>query len=642
MRGVADDGAPGLRAQLAGLAGALDAACDALDGARRRGSDLPPAAGAILDNTPLIDAQLRQARAQLLHDRGVLPLQAPTGDARILVLAREAAARDDGRIDRDGLARVLAAVQPEAPLRLAELRLFPAALRLALLDGLRQVAQRGARACEERILAAGWAARMLDTAAQRSGDLVLLVADMARQVEPMGSCFVAELARRLQGQGAAVAQALAWIDARLADDGSNIAGQVQREHDAMAADGSLAANSLASLRLLGGIDWRLLAESSSAVETLLRADPDGSYPRMDGPTRDLYRLAVERLARSSGRPEADVAQEALALAGVHRAPSEGGLDARHRHVGYYLLGPGLAALEARLQPKPALTRRLARRTAQAPLAAHIGAMTLFTLLFAAVVVACARQQGAALWLQAVIGVLALLGASGLARSLVDMMAAWIATPAPLPRMDFDGGIAPQAQTLVAVSARLLNSAQVDALCRDLEVRYLANRDPHLRFCLLGDLYDAPHESMPDDDALVAHAAAAIDALNRKHAYDHSYATLDEEGQPATARLRIEPFLLLQRPRTWNSGEHAWIGRARRRGQLADLNAFLAGTGRERFAGIAGNTAGLAEMRYVITIDAATDLPRDAARRLAGAMAHPLNQPLVLGADGRAQHGMSFG
>lgn len=625
---AAADGAPGLRALLAELDGALDAACDALDGARRRGSELPPAAGAILDHTPLLDTQLRQARGQLLHDRGVLPLQAPHGDARILALAREAAALDEGRIERAALARLLAGRQEEDPLRLAELRLFPAALRVALLDALRHIAVRSARACDERILAAGWADRMLDTAAQRSGDLVLLVADLAREVEPLGSSFVAELARRLQGQGGAVAQALAWIDARLLDQGSGIGPEVQRERDTMAADGTLAANILASLRLLGGIDWRALAEEAGSVEPVLRADPDGSYARMDGPTRDLYRDAVERLARRSGRPEAEVAQEALALAGVHRAPAEGGLDTRRRHIGYYLAGPGLQALEARLQPRSGLAARLRRRLRHAPLAADIAASALLALLFAAAAVLCARQQGAGLLLQLCIGLLALLGGSSLARALAGMMAGWLAPPARTPRMDFGDGIPADAQTLVAVSVRLADRAQVDALCRDLELRYLANRDPRLRFCLLADLHDAPAENLPGDAALVAHAVEAIEALNRRHAREHAFTALDEDGQPVTQRRRVEPFVLLLRPRVWNEGEQAWIGRGRRRGQLADLNAMLAGVARERFAAVAGNTAGLAEMRYVIALDAATGLPRDAARLLAGAMAHPLNQPAL--------------
>ncbi|MCC2958443.1 hypothetical protein LK542_22795 [Massilia sp. IC2-477] len=629
---AAIDGAVGLRALLAELAEALDAACDALDGARRRGSDLPPAAAAILDHSPLIDAQLRQARGQLLNDRGVLPASAP-GGARILALARKAASDDEGRIDRAALERFLAASQQGAPLRLAELRLFPAALRLALLDALRQIADRGARACEERILAADWAGRMLDTAAHRSGDLVLLVADMARAVQPMGSSFVAELARRLQGQGG-VAQALQWIEARLLDEGLSIGQQVQHERDTMAADGTLVANILASLRGLAGIDWRLLAEEASTIEPLLRADPDGSYPRMDGATRDTYRLAVETLARRSKRSESDVAQEALALAGVHRAPGEGGLDARRRHIGYYLAGPGLPALEARLLPK----RGLAARLRHAPLALQIGATSLLTLLFAAVVVLCARQQGAGIVLQFFIGLLALLGGSSLARALTDMMTSWLAPQACTPRMDFADGIPAEAQTLVAVSARLSNRTQVDALCRDLEVRYLANRDPHLRFCLLADLHDAPLGTLPEDADLIAHAVAAIEELNRRYAREHSFAIVDEDGQPATRRRHIEPFLMLQRPRVWNSGEQAWIGRGRRRGQLADLNAWLAGGARECFAATAGSSAGLAEVRYVIALDAATDLPRDAARRLAGAMAHPLNQPALDAGNSRVLEG----
>ncbi|MCA1245650.1 GH36-type glycosyl hydrolase domain-containing protein [Massilia sp. MS-15] len=628
--------AAGLAAGIPGLRAALERACDALERARRDGAVLPPAAGAILDGTALIDAQLRQARGQLLHDHGRLPL-AEAGGARILALARSLAAREDGRIERPGLAHFLAAPPTGAALCLAELRLFPAALRLALFDTLREVAERASASCAERRLAAGWADRMLDTAACRSGDLVLLVADMARQVTPLGSSFVAELARRLQGQGGAVAQALAWIDARLLDEGSSIGQQVQRERDTLAADGALAENLLASLRLLGVLDWRALAEQAGAVDALLRADPDGSYPRMDGPTRDRYRLAVETLARSSGRSEETVAQEALALAGVHRVPGEGGLDTRRRHIGYYLAGPGLASLEARLQPAPGPVARLRRalraQPGTVPLALEAGATALLTLLFAASVVLCARREGAGLLLQVAVALLALPGTSGLARALADMMAAWLAPPLPMPRMDFSAGIPADAQTLVAVSARLANAGQVDALCRDLEVRYLANRDPGLRFCLLADLHDAPSETMPEDAALVAHAVAAIDALNQRYARKHDFTTIDEDGHPATELRRVEPFLLLQRPRAWSEGEQAWIGRGRRRGQLADLNAFLAGAAREGFATAAGSTAGLAEMRYVIALDAATDLPRDTARRLAGAMAHPLNQP-VLDASGR--------
>ena len=617
------DGAPALRTLLASQLAAFDAACDALERTRLEGSELPAAAGAILDGYPLIDAQLRDARGQLLHDDGVLPCLAPEGQARIHVLAGEAVAQGGGKVTRADLAGMLAAYQDgleDKALRLAELRLLSAALRLALLDTLRKVAVRSVETCRERVLAADWAGRMLDTARQRSGDLILLVADMARAVQPLGSAFVAELARRLQGRGGALEQALAWIDARLQDEGSGIGQLVERERSALAADSALAVHCLASLRLLGGIDWRALLEETSPVEALLRADPDGSYPRMDGPTRDLYRRAVEALALRTRRLETEVAQEALALAGVHRAPGEGGLDLRRRHIGYYLAGPGRETLARRLRPQRGLAARM--RSPHAPLVLRIGAVALLSLLFAVCVAACARTQGAGLLLQAVIGLLTLVGGSQLAVALTDMMGAWLAPrPEAMPRMDFEDGIPSEALTLVAVSAQLAHAEQVATLCRDLEQRYLANRDPRLRFCLLADLPEAAQEVQPGDAALVAQAVAAIDALNRRHAREHRFPIVDEEGQHTTQRVRVEPFLLLQRPRAH--------GREGRRGQLADLHAWLAAKtldgDRARFATVAGGSAGLAGVRYVIALEAAIGLPRDAVRKLVAAMAHPLNQ-----------------
>lgn len=628
------------RALLAPLDGHLEAiarACDAFDDARRAGYALPPAAIRLLDHYHLLDAQVRLARGQLLIDERALPRLAPDGEPRACRLMAEAVASGDGRVDPDQLSRFLAAYQEGAALTLAELDLVPALLRLTLVDNLRRLAARALRACTERRQAAGWAGRMLETAEQRPGDLILLVADMARSVQPLGKAFVAELARRLQGQGGALAQALDWVDARLADEGSSIAQQLQAERSEQADDAVSAANSLASLRTSGGVDWRAFAEGIGAVEQVLRADPDGSYARMDGPTRDLYRRAVGRLSEASGHGETEVAQEAVALAGVHLAPGEGGLDRRTRHVGHYLVGPGREVLEQRLRGKPGLVGRLGRAVRRAPLAARIAAIGLFTLLFAVSLGIHARQGGAGPYLAAAIGLLAACGASQLARSLVRMMEGWLAPRAPTPRLDFTAGIPASAQAVVAVSGRLLDAATVAALCRDLEVRYLGNRDPKLRFCLLADLADAASEQTPDDAALVEQARAAIEALNRKHGREQVVETYDEMGQPDAATVRVEPFVLLVRCRSWSPSEQAWLGRGRRRGALADLNAYLCGGARERFLLAAGATAGLAEVRYVIALDAATALGRDSARQLVAAMAHPLNQP-ILAKDGRVLEG----
>ncbi|MDP1952289.1 MAG: cyclic beta 1-2 glucan synthetase, partial [Betaproteobacteria bacterium] len=88
----------------------------------------------------------------------------------------------------------------------------------------------------------------------------------------------------------------------------------------------------------------------------------------------------------------------------------------------------------------------------------------------------------------------------------------------------------------------------------------------------------------------------------------------------------DAFYLFHRPRRWNPGERLWMGYERKRGKLAALNALLRGGGRDQFSLIVGTAEVLPGVRYVITLDTDTQLPRDSAREFVGAMAHPLNRP----------------
>ncbi|MEN3274795.1 MAG: cyclic beta,2-glucan synthetase [Massilia sp.] len=623
-------GAPGLLARLQDNAAAIARVAASLRGAAA-GSGLPPAAAALLRHQSLIDEQVRLVRRQLPKEaeRALPCLAAPlqtAGIPRIYRLALEAVAHGDGRIEEDSLARLVAGYQAAAgeaaPLALCELRALPAMLRLALVENLRRLAVRLGQARTQRAQAASWAARMIDAAEARPGDLVLLMADLARQVEPMGAPFVAELARRLEGRDGPLAGVLAWLGTRLQDAGVTLAQQVKADAQDAAADAVSLANSLASLRLMASIDWCAFLEAASAVEQALRRDPAGVHPRMDAATRAHYRQRVERLAGQSGRSETQVALETLALAGA-------GADPRTRHVGHYLAGDGLPLLRARLGQRPGILPALRQAARRRSLLCWLGAVGTFTLLFTAALLVHAWQGGAGASLLAVLGVLAVCGASELALSLGKLAASRLVAPRPLPRLDFGAGIPARYRTLVAVPAVLDSLETVAALCRRLELHYLANRDPQLRFCLLADVADAPSETMPLDAELLAAARDAIAALNARY------------RQPGEDD---DPFLLLQRRRVWSSSEGAWIARERRRGALADLHAWLRGGARERFAAVGGADGaapGSGTVRYVLTLDADTALPRDAARRLVEAMAHPLNRP-VLSADGRrvvAGHGL---
>ena len=611
-----------LLVRLAANAAVIRQACAALARAAAAGNTPAPAAATLLAHAHVIEEHVRSARRQLPPAAGRSLPRLAGGAPRVYQLALEVVTHGDGSLEQESLARFVAAYQEGAPLALAELRAMPVMLRLALVDKLRGIAARldGRRVQQE--LAQGWAERMIATAENRPGDLVLLVADMARAVQPLGAGFVADLTRRLQHQGSVLAQVREWIAARLADEESSIEAQLAFDADAQAADAQAAANSIASLRLLAAIDWREFTEAMSAAEATLRQDPSGVYGRMDAATRAHYRQAVERLARQSLNSEAEVAAEALALAQA----ADGGADARLRHVGYYLVGDGLPALRARLRLRSSVLASVRGALRRRPFAVWCGAIGGFTLLFTAALLVHAWVDGAGLPLLLALALLAACGASQLALSLVERMAARLVRPRPLARMDFGAGIPDDARTLAVVPALLDSADQVAALCAGLEVRYLANRDPRLRFCLLGDFADAPQESMFEDAALLETARGAIAALNARY-------RSDDDG--------AEPFLLLVRARTWSESEGAWIGRERKRGKLADLNALLRGGVRTPFALAEGSLAGLDAVRYVIVLDPGTGLARDGARRLVAAMAHPLNRPLLDAAGSRvlAGHGL---
>ncbi len=588
-----------------------------------------PAAEWLLDNFYLIEEEIRTARRHL--PRGYsreLPrlTEDPVngegaGRPRVYDLALQAIAHGDGKVGRGTLSRFVGAYQSLQPLQIGELWAFPIMLRLALIENLRRVAARVAVAHLDRDTAAVWADNMLAVAEKAPSDLILVIADMARSKPPLTNAFVAEFARRLQGKGAALALPLTWLEQRLADSGETIEQLVQLEARQQAANQVSVSNSIGSLRLLGAMNWRDFVETLSLVEQTLCGDPSGVYPQMDFATRDQYRHAVESIARLGDVAEAEVARQAVALAKQAAASSpksaDRGADNRPAHVGYHLVDAGRPMLERAVGARPPPLMTFARAARRRPLPLYAGTIILFTLaLSAAPIVDALVWLEWPWWLEALLGLTMLVATSQLAVALANWLVTLFIDPRPLPRLDYSVGIAASSRTLVVVPTMLGSAEGIDALVEALEVRFLANRDPHLHFALLTDFHDANAEHLPSDAALVEHASERIAALNEKY-------------RPAGVAQPPDIFYLFHRPRRWNARDRVWMGHERKRGKLADLNAALRSHGtdaQERFARIVGDVRTLAAVRYVITLDTDTQLPRDAAAQIVSTMAHPLNRP----------------
>jgi cyclic beta-1,2-glucan synthetase len=204
------------------LIGVRDLLAEAVKANRR----ITPAGEWVLDNFYLIEEHIRMAKRHL--PRGYsreLPrlLTGPTaGLPRVYDIALETISHGDGRVDPESLSSFVGAYQTVTPLKLGELWAIPIMLRLALIENLRRAGARIAAHRIDRSRADYWADRMMEIAEKDPKSLILVIADMARSNPPMGSSFVAEFARRLQGQSTALALPLTWIEQRLSESGQTI------------------------------------------------------------------------------------------------------------------------------------------------------------------------------------------------------------------------------------------------------------------------------------------------------------------------------------------------------------------------------------------------------------------------------------
>jgi cyclic beta-1,2-glucan synthetase len=606
---------------------------------------ITPAAEWLVDNFHIIEEQLREIRDDL-PDKYYreLPKLAEghlAGYPRVLGLAWAYVAHTDSRFDAESLRRMVTAYQRVEPLTIGELWAIAISLRVVLVENLRRTAERIVRAREARETANKLADQLLGLGGDRRDGSAAALARLTDLRLPTAARV--QLFQRLRDQDPATTPALPWLEERLEAEGTTAEETVRLEHQRQAEMNVTVRNVVTSMRLLSWFDWATFVESTSLVDAALRAYE--LFPAMDFATRDRYRHAVEKLARAAGRTEVDVARGAIAAgeaAAARVSPGTGQAAAapidgataptdeaaaaaqraagtereRLRDPGYHLIGEGRLAFSRSLGVPVRFAQRL-RRACSRSARVYVGAVLLVTVLVVAVpllisVLGIAGGAGATWLALLLVALLAFGPGSDLAVAIVNRVASGALGPARFARLELKEGVPSSLRTLVAVPTLLIRESDVQEQVANLEIHYLSNPDGDVRFALLSDWRDAPTERLDDDDDLLSAAAAAIEELNDRH------------GPAPDGGAR---FLLFHRARRWNEGEQRWMGWERKRGKLHELNALLRGS-RDTDILASGRAASVppAGVRYVVTLDADTRLPRGAVSRLVGTLAHPLNRP----------------
>ncbi len=587
------------------------------------GRAITPAAEWLVDNYYLVEREIREIRAALppgYYRQLPKLVNGPfKGYPRVFGVAWAFVAHTDSHFDTELLCRFVRAYQQVQPLTIGELWAVAITLRIVLVENLRRLAELIIHSSVARQEANALADRLLGVGGHAAEPASTVLVEREGMILP--DAFAVQLVHRLRDQDPSITPALTWLDQHLAAQGSTADTVVHDEHQGQGAGVVTVRNIITSVRMISQVDWPELFERVSLVDDVLAAG--SAFRSMDFPTRNLYRNAIEELSRGADRTELDVASAAAHAANDAVCVPVSVEADRRADPGYRLLGGGRRAFEAAIGVRPspsAWPGRLGRRLG---IGGYVGAGTVMAALLLAIPLFVLHAQGLGpVWLS-LLGVLGLVPAVDVAVAVVNRCVTRGFGAMPLPALELRGGVPAHLRTLIAVPTLLTTTAAIEEQIERLEVHHLGNPDGELHFALLSDWLDATTQHVDSDAALLETAAAGIARLNRRYG-------------PAPGGDR---FLLLHRKRLWNAGEARWIGWERKRGKLHELNRLLRGAIDTSFLPTDGGPPIVpSDVRYVITLDADTRLPRDTVRRLIGKMAHPLNRPHFDAVAGRVVAG----
>lgn len=556
---------------------------------------LSPASEWLLDNFYKVEEQVKDVRLNLLKDRFLKLYTIRSGlfkgYPRAYAILIDYISHTDGKIDEESLVRFIKAYQQQKVLSISEIWSISLMARIALIKNIAIV-------CEKIMINQDEWQKAEELAKEEPNKIIKKLKHFMEYADSISPCFVEHLLRQLRRMEAETGDIVSYIESKLSEFNSSIKELLDEEHQEQAARKISIGNSITSLNTVSSLDWNDIFEFINVVEGTLRSDPIGAYPHMDFESRDYYRIQIEKLSAEIKRSETKIAKVAIDLAAEKY---ECGSRDKTAHVGYYILEEGRNQLLERLDVKGYKNtgdRNLSYYLLPIAFIA-VGGSLLFGLI---------THRLLDNYVFTVIGTLLLIiPFSDVAVHLVNYLFLKLNPPKLLPKMEFKEGIGPKNRTFVVVPTLLPNEERVKELIEQLEIHYLANKDENLYFALVGDFKDYKLQDEKNDQKIVEAALNGIKSLNDKYR---------EENR----------FSLFLRKRLYNENEKKWMGWERKRGALVEFNNLVLGSKKTSF-NVVSNYPN-EEFKYIITLDADTNLPIGSAKKLVGIISHPLHQAVL--------------
>ena len=587
------------------------------------GISIHPAGEWLLDNLYVIEECVKQIEKELTLKKYTSFLGIANGGykgfARIYVLAAEIVAFTDNRIEKEDLENYLISYQTKKTLSMEEIWNIGIFLEIAIIENIREVCEKIYTSQMEKYKAENIVERLVENKTKQEQ---IFKNNNFKKVgknilNDMGYSFVEYMSYILKRYGKKGYSYLKALEETVELTGTTVTDVIKKEHFDIAVRKVSIGNSITSIKKIQRMNFLEIFEKINGVEDLLKKDPSEVYGKMDDKTKEYYRNKIKEISKKTKISEIYIAKKLLELANKNE-------EEKKRHIGYFLIDEGIYDLYKSLKIKQKNKINIKEKTK-----IYISVYFISTTIIALLLANLLNRSINNIYILILSFILFFIPASEIVNQILSYILSKTVKPKIIPKLDFSKGITKENKTMVVIPTIINSREKVKNLMKKLEIFYLANKSENIYFCLLGDCTESDKKEEKIDLDLIEEGNKQVKILNTKY--------------ESTSKIPI--FNFIYRKREWNEKEGSYLGWERKRGMLTQLNEYLLGNIENPFREntlflrtCLKNSNGdedkreikdeLKSIKYIITLDADTDLILGSAFQLVGAMAHILNKPEI--------------
>lgn len=579
------------------------------------GINIHPAGEWLLDNFYIIEETVKQIQKELPLKKYINFVGIANGEykgfARIYVLASEIVAYSDNKIERENLEEYLQSYQNKKTLSMDEIWNIGIFLQIAIIENITECCSKIYSSQIQKYRAESIAERLIDNKDKNQSKYKNNIKKVEKNVfQDMKYPFIEYMSYILKRYGKKGNSYLNVLEEVVEKLGTTVSDVIKKEHFEIAVNKVLMGNSITSIKEIQRINFLEIFEKINGVEEILKKDPAQVYSKMDYKTKDYYRGKIKEISKKTKISEIYITRKMLEIA-QENFEKEG--KNKKAHIGYYLIDKGINKLYNRLEYSTKKEENEQNKTK-----IYILSVTIFSILVSIFLSYILNLKIQNTGLSILSFILFLIPSSEVTIQIIQYILNKIVKPKLIPKIDFSNGIDKEHSTFIVIPTILKNKEKVQEMMENLERYYLANKSENLYFALLGDCSQSSFKEEKFDEEVIQEGKKQVEKLNKKYANDD-----------------FPIFSFIYRERQWNEKENGYLGWERKRGLLNQFNEYILheknpfkiNTIQEHMENEQSKQI-LRNIKYVITLDADTDLILNSAAELVGAMAHILNKPVI--------------